>query len=57
MKPLNKPKKDLSILQKRFIKSHRYYHSKKHINEMIRLLKKGYCIEQSHRIASKNVGN
>ena len=22
-----------------------------------RLLKKGYCIEQSHRIASKNVGN
>ena len=53
IKPLYKPKKDLSLLQKRLLKEHSKYHSKKHINEMKLLMKKGYCFQQSHDLTQK----
>ena len=56
VKPLNKPRKQLSKLQKDYMKKHSPLHSKEHNAEMIKLMKKGYCIEQSHKLAMKNVG-
>ena len=56
IKPLNKPKKNLSVMQTRLLKEHQKYHSKKHIEMMKRLMKEGYCLQQAHSIASKTVG-
>lgn len=55
-KPLYKPRKELSKLQKDLLKSHKKHHTKKHIDLMIKLMKKGYCFQQAHDIAIKNVG-
>ena len=56
IKPLNKPKKNLSVLQTRLLREHSKYHSKKHIEMMRELMLKGYCLQQAHSIASKLVG-
>jgi hypothetical protein len=55
-KPLNKPRKELNKLQKDFMKDHKKHHSPAHNREMVKLMKKGYCIEQSHKLAMKIVG-
>jgi len=55
-KPLNKPRKDLTKLQKEFMKEHKKKHSKAHNEEMIKLMKQGYCIQQAHKIAMKTKG-
>ena len=56
IKPLNKPKKKLSVMQTRLLKEHSKYHSEKHIDTMKELMLKGYCLQQAHSIASKLVG-
>ena len=56
MKPMYKPKKDLSVLQKRLMKEHKKHHTKKHLDMMKELMLKGFCIEASHNIAIKQVG-
>ena len=56
IKPLNKPKKNLSVMQTRLLKEHSKYHSTKHIDTMKELMKEGYCLQQAHMIASKLVG-
>lgn len=55
-KPLNKPRKDLTKLQKEFMKEHKKKHTKAHNDEMIKQMKKGYCIQQSHKIAMRKIG-
>jgi hypothetical protein len=56
LKPMYKPKKDLSVLQKRLMKEHKKQHTKKHLDEMKKLMKKGYCFQQAHSITMKSVG-
>jgi len=48
MTPMYKPKKDLSILQKRLMKEHKKHHTTKHITMMTDLMKKGFCFQQAH---------
>jgi len=55
-KPLYKPRKDISVLQKRLMKEHTKHHTKKHLDMMTDLMKKGYCFQQSHDITMKKVG-
>ena len=55
-KPLNKPRKELSKMQKDYMKKHSIDHTPKQNKEMIRLMKLGYCIEQSHKMAIKKIG-
>ena len=54
--PLNKPRKVLSKLQKIYMEKHSKEHTPEHNKEMIKLMKSGYCIEQSHKLAMKSVG-
>ena len=56
MKPLNKPKKDLSALQKKLLKSHKGHHTPKHMTEMRKLMKKGFCFEQAHNMTMRKIG-
>jgi len=56
MKPLNKPRKQLSALQKSFMSKHKKMHSDKHNKEMVKQMKAGYCMEQAHKLAMSNVG-
>jgi len=56
-KPLNKPSKKLNKLQVEYMKKHSKEHSAEHNKEMRRLMKLGYCIEQSHKLAMKKVGS
>ena len=56
IKPLNKPKKNLSVMQTRLLKEHSKYHSKKHIEMMKELMLKGYCFQQAHDITMKKIG-
>ena len=44
-------KRQLATLDK-----HREHHSKKHMQEMKRLMNKGLSFTESHRVAMKNVG-
>ena len=55
-KPLNKPRKELSKMQKDYMKEHSKKHSPEHNKEMKRLMKLGYCIEQAHRLTMKTIG-
>tara|TARA_R100001463_G_scaffold112793_1_gene167898 strand:- start:4495 stop:4713 length:219 start_codon:yes stop_codon:yes gene_type:complete len=55
-KPMYKPKKDLSILQKRLMKEHKKHHSKKHLDKMKELMLQGYCFQQAHDLTMKSVG-
>ena len=56
MKPLFKPKKQLSQSQKDLMKTHGKLHSKKHLEEMKKQMLKGFCFQQSHQIAMKKYG-
>jgi len=56
VKPMYKPKKDLSVLQKRLMKEHKKHHTKKHLDMMKELMKKGFCFQQAHDITMKEVG-
>ena len=56
IKPMYKPKKDLSVLQKRLMKEHKKHHTKPHLEEMKKLMKKGFCFQQAHDLTIKKVG-
>ena len=56
VKPMYKPKKDLSILQKRLMKEHKKHHTKKHLDRMKELMLQGHCLQSAHDIAIKEVG-
>lgn len=56
MKPSFKPKKVLSVRQKELMKTHSKHHTKKHLNLMNKLMLKGFCFEQAHELAKKNIG-
>lgn len=51
-----KPKKELSKQQKELLKQHKPHHTNKHMDEMKKHMKKGFCFQQAHTIAMKNVG-
>ncbi len=55
-KPLYKPKKQLSKLQKELMETHKKHHTKEHLKMMKDLMKKGYCFQQSHDITMKKIG-
>tara|TARA_R110002153_G_scaffold77938_1_gene199739 strand:+ start:521 stop:754 length:234 start_codon:yes stop_codon:yes gene_type:complete len=55
-KPLYKPRKDLSKLQKDLMKTHKKNHTPEHMKEMSKLMKKGYCFQQAHDITMKKIG-
>tara|TARA_R110000803_G_scaffold80823_1_gene146675 strand:+ start:806 stop:976 length:171 start_codon:yes stop_codon:yes gene_type:complete len=55
MKPVFKPKKVLDTTQKELMKEHKKHHTKKHLDEMKKLMLKGYCFQQAHQIAKKNI--
>jgi len=55
-KPLYKPKKALSILQKRLMTEHKKHHSIEHLRMMKKLMLMGYCFQQAHEITMKKVG-
>ena len=54
--PMYKPKKDLSVLQKRLMKEHKKHHTKKHLDMMKELMMKGFCFQQAHDKTMKEVG-
>ncbi len=56
MKPMYKPKKDLSVLQKRLMKEHKRHHTKKHLDMMKELMLKGFCFQQAHDMTMKKIG-
>ena len=55
-KPLMKPRKELSKGQKDLLKEIKPNHSPAHMSEMRKLMKKGYCFQQAHDLATKLVG-
>lgn len=56
MQPMGKPKKELTKGQKELLKEHKQHHTAKHMTEMRKLMKKGYCFQQAHDITMKNIG-
>ena len=56
IKPMYKPKKDLSVLQKRLMKEHKKHHTKKHLDMMKELMLKGFCFQQAHDMTMKKIG-
>jgi predicted Ser/Thr protein kinase len=56
MKPLFKPKKELTKTQKELMKEHRVHHTKKHMDMMKKLMLEGYCFQQAHNLTMKKVG-
>jgi len=56
MKPLFKPRKELSKTQKELMKTHSNHHTKKHLNFMKKKMLEGFCFQQSHELAKKNIG-
>jgi hypothetical protein len=55
-KPMMKPRKELSKGQKELMKNIKSSHTPKHLSEMRRLMKMGYCFQQAHDLATKLVG-
>jgi len=55
-KPVNTPRKVLSKRQKDLMKLHSDKHTKEHLDMMKDLMKRGFCFEQAHEVASKVVG-
>tara|TARA_R110001632_G_scaffold29349_2_gene78018 strand:+ start:1379 stop:1588 length:210 start_codon:yes stop_codon:yes gene_type:complete len=55
-KPLYKPKKQLSLLQKRLMTSHKEHHTEEHLKMMKKLMLDGYCFQQAHDITIKKIG-
>ena len=56
MKPSFKPRKALSIRQKDLMKTHSKHHTKKHLDFMKKKMLEGFCFEQAHELAKKNIG-
>jgi|TARA_B100001093_G_scaffold518127_1_gene601928 hypothetical protein len=56
MKPLFKPRKELSKTQKELMKTHSNHHTKKHLDYMKKKMLEGFCFQQSHELAKKNIG-
>lgn len=56
MKPVFKPKKNLTKTQKDLMKIHAKDHSRKHLGLMTKFMKEGYCFQQAHEKAMKYVG-
>ena len=56
MKPLFKPKKELSQTQKDLMKTHSKHHTKRHLEEMKKQMLKGFCFQQAHKISMQRVG-
>lgn len=56
MKPLYKPRKSLSVLQKRLMNEHKKHHTKEHLKMMKKLMLDGYCFQQAHDITIKKIG-
>ena len=55
-KPLYKPRKTLSKLQKDLMIAHKKNHTPEHMKEMSKLMIKGYCFQQAHDITIKKIG-
>jgi len=55
-KPVNKPKKELTKGQKQLMKEHKVHHTKKHMDNMTKLMKKGFCFQQAHDATMKKIG-
>ena len=55
-KPMGKPKKELTKGQKELMKEHKVHHTPKHMTEMRKLMKKGFCFQQAHDITMKKIG-
>jgi len=55
-KPLYKPRKTLSKLQKDLMKTHKEHHTKEHMKMMKELMLKGNCLQQAHDITMKKIG-
>lgn len=53
MKPLFKPRKELSKTQQDLMKTHSKHHTKKHLDYMKEMMLKGYCFQQAHQLAQK----
>ena len=51
-----KPKKELTKDQKALMKEHKQHHTDKHMKEMKKLMKMGYCFNQAHSITMKKIG-
>lgn len=56
MKPSFKPKKALSKRQVDLMKTHKKHHTKKHLDFMKKKMLEGFCFEQAHELAQKNIG-
>ena len=56
MKPIFKPRKTLSVRQRELMATHKKHHTKKHLDFMKKKMLEGYCFEQAHELAKKNVG-
>jgi hypothetical protein len=56
MKPIFKPRKELSKTQKDLMKTHAKHHTKKHLEDMTKYMKQGFCFQQAHEKAMKKVG-
>ena len=48
--------KQLTGRQKKTMKKHSKHHTKKHMTEMKKLIKKGKTFNQAHKIAQKKIG-
>ncbi len=48
---------ELSTYQKRILKKHSVHHTKKHLDFMIREMKKGLTFKKAHQLAMSKVGN
>lgn len=55
-KPMYKPKKQLSILQKRLMNEHKKHHTNDHLKMMKQLMLEGHCIQAAHDITMKKIG-
>tara|TARA_R110000851_G_scaffold174501_4_gene320706 strand:- start:1013 stop:1183 length:171 start_codon:yes stop_codon:yes gene_type:complete len=55
MKPVFKPKKELDKTQKDLMKKHKIHHTKKHLDYMKKKMLEGFCFQQAHELAKKNV--
>ena len=55
-KPMYKPKKQLSVLQKRLMNEHKKHHTKEHLKMMKDLMLDGFCFQQAHDITMKKIG-
>lgn len=56
MKPIFKPRKSLSVRQRDLMNTHKKHHTKKHLDYMKKKMLEGYCFEQAHELAKKNIG-